>query len=273
MDNQMENQQERTISIQELWRVFVKNILLIVLAAAVVGGGYLLISKITYTPMYTSTASVVVVREQENTSTSASTVNDFNVASKVLPNFAYMATEKSMLDAVIDELTAEGKLTSELTDVQLRKRIEIDNPSNTHIVNVTVEAETAQQAKYLADRITEKTMEKMNEVFLGVESTDALVRMYHAGLLSTKPSNGVKLTTAFIAAVVAAMLTYGVLCLIYLFDDAIRTKDDVIQYLGVSVLGEIPDAGDIHSYEKYGYGRYGYGRSGYEHPSEKGEKS
>ncbi len=257
MENQ-QNQQERTISIQDLWHVFLKSFWMMVIVAIIAGGGFFAFQKITYDPMYSSQASVVVVREQEDSSSSASTVNDLNVASKVLPNFVYMATEDSMLDAVIEELTREGKLTSAMTAAQLRKHISINNPDGTQIVEVTVEAENAQLAKDLADRITQKTMQKMNIVFLGSESEGALVRLKDLGRLSTTPSNGVKLSTAVIVAFAAAVLTYGVLCLLALFDDAIRTKEDVAQHLNVSILGEIPDAAFVDTYARHGYGGYGY---------------
>ena len=42
---------------------------------------------------------------------------------------------------------------------------------------------------------------------------------------------------------------YGI---IYLLDDRIRTEEDIERYLGLSVLGDIPNADDKKSHQ-YGY--------------------
>ena len=46
---------------------------------------------------------------------------------------------------------------------------------------------------------------------------------------------------------------------ISLLDDGIKSDDDVERYLGLSVLGRIPDTNAPHS-KKYGYYGYGYGQ-------------
>jgi len=57
----------------------------------------------------------------------------------------------------------------------------------------------------------------------------------------------------------AAVLTYSVFLVIYLLDDKIMTNDDIERYLGLSVLGEIPDSKEAGK-NRYGYYQgYGYG--------------
>lgn len=72
-----------------------------------------------------------------------------------------------------------------------------------------------------------------------------------------------------VATLLAVVVVYGIFVLTYVLDDKIKTPDDVEKYLGLTVLGLIPNiSGESGSkYGKYGkyakYGRYGtkYGKS------------
>lgn len=53
-------------------------------------------------------------------------------------------------------------------------------------------------------------------------------------------------------AVLVAILVYAGFFLAFLLDDRIRTEEDIERYLGLSILGDIPNAEDRKSsYYKY----------------------
>jgi hypothetical protein len=65
-------------------------------------------------------------------------------------------------------------------------------------------------------------------------------------------------------ALVAAIAVYGVFFVLYLLDDKISTAEDVEKYLGVNMLGQIPNREEAQRRKKKGYGDYydyGYGNA------------
>lgn len=72
------------------------------------------------------------------------------------------------------------------------------------------------------------------------------------GTLNDKPCNTTSMTTYMLVGMIAAVLVYSIYLIIYLLDDRIRTEEDIERYLGLSVLGDIPNADDKKSHQ-YGY--------------------
>ena len=75
-------------------------------------------------------------------------------------------------------------------------------------------------------------------------------------------------------------VVYAIFFLTYLFDDRLKTDEEIERALELTVIGDIPNADEhknnkygyykygkrygYHRYSRYGYGRYGrYGRYGY----------
>ena len=138
----------------------------------------------------------------------------------------------------------------------LQSRISTDNPSNTRILEVTVEAEDAQLAKQIVNRLCELGEKTINKA-MGANH----VSLYEYGTLNNVPCNKMARSAYLIAGVAAAVITFGVCLLVFLLDDRIRTTEHIEQLLGLSVLGDIPDSSLSHPKDKYGYyrGRGYYG--------------
>lgn len=77
------------------------------------------------------------------------------------------------------------------------------------------------------------------------------------GNVDPNPCNRPVNSRHLVVGAVAAAVVYLIFFVISLLDDGIRSDDDVERYLGLSVLGRIPDTNAPHS-GKYGY--YGYGQ-------------
>jgi capsular polysaccharide biosynthesis protein len=58
---------------------------------------------------------------------------------------------------------------------------------------------------------------------------------------SATPSNIHTARNAIIAALVGGILACAALVIIFIFDDKIKTPDDIDRYLGLGVLGVIPE--------------------------------
>ena len=87
------------------------------------------------------------------------------------------------------------------------------------------------------------------------EENKTLVRVWDEATTPTAASNPISMFRIVLVALIAAIAVYGIFFVIYLLDDKISTADDVEKYLGVNILGMIPNRYDAQRKKK--------GKSGY----------
>lgn len=240
----MEKQEiSQAVSLKDLWSVFVRNIVVIALVGAAVTVGTFLVNRITTVPQYKSTATLYILRQDNE---SATTSSDFSLALNVVNDCTYFLKSHAVVDQVIDDLSLNMSYS------QLRGCITTSNPESTRILEVSVVAGTPEQAKAIVDRVCEIGAEKIQEA-MGFKQ----VRLYEYGILNATPSNTTGFLTFLVLGIVAAVLAYAVFLVIFLQDDKIHTDEDVERYLGLSILGDLPDVNEVAKGKSI-YGVYGH---------------
>lgn len=235
-----ENENVRIVTLKELWGLFVHRLWILILVAAVAAGGTLLVNRLTFVPAYSSTATLYILR-QDNDTVANSSDSDFSLALKVVNDCDYLLKSHSVLDEVI------RKLHLDIDYKALSESISTSNPENTRILEVTVESSSPESAKRIVDALCEIGQEKITDA-MGFQQ----VNLYEYGTLDENPSNTTGMTTFLLVGAIAAFLTYSVFLIAFLSDDRIRTDEDVVRYLGMSILGDIPDSNDTKN-RHYGY--------------------
>ena len=86
-----------------------------------------------------------------------------------------------------------------------------------------------------------------------------MVTLVGEARMPENPSNPISLIKAMLLGVVCAALIYALYFLRFLLDDKINNPDDVERYLGLTLLGAIPNKNATKA--KYGY--RGYRKNGY----------
>lgn len=243
-----DNANVRVVTLKDLWGIFIHRLWVMTLAAVVVAGGLLLINRLTFIPTYSSTATLYILRQDNDTSIGNSD-SDFSLALKVVNDCDYLLKSHSVLDEVIQELNLE------IDYKNLSKSVSTSNPENTRILEVTVESDSPENAKRIVDALCEIGQEKITEA-MGFQQ----VNLYEYGTLNDKPCNTTSMTTYLLAGMIAAILVYSIFLIIFLLDDRIRTEEDIERYLGLSILGDIPNANDKKNHQ-YGYHK-AYGAQG-----------
>lgn len=241
MDNQISTKE---ITLRDLVDIFLKRLWIMALAAAICMAGVFAGTRLFLPSRYESTATLYILRQTED-ATSGDASTDFSLALKVVNDCTYMLKSHTVLDGVISEQGLD------MTYEELYDCVTTHNPEDTRILEVTVEAESAQQAKQIVDSICTIGAEHINRA-MGFDQ----VNLFELGVPESEPCNRVGLVALFLLGVAATIVTYGVFLVIYLLDDSIRSEEDVMRYLGLSVLGDIPDANSEDT-GCYGYGAYG----------------
>lgn len=243
-----EPQKIRTITFKDFWTLFVTKFWLIVLVPLLCIGGVFAQQSLFFTPEYESTATLYILK-QENEATYNYTSSDFSLALDVVNDCTYILKSHAVLDEVIESLNLE------MSYQKLFECIETNNPSDTRILEVIVTTNSASLSKQIADQVCLLGAEKIKEA-MGFEQ----VNLYENGLLASEPSNALGLISYLLIGIIAGILTYSVIIIVYIFDDSLETKEDIEHTLGISVLGEIPNIEDGKK-RGYGYKRYGYRRN------------
>ena len=243
-------QKIKEIDLRDLFEVLKKNLVFIIIAAFVATAGSYVWTKTTYVPAYRSTATLYLLRQYnvDGQLTTQALSNELSLSAYLVNDCTYILKMPTTMNEVIKEL----KLNT--TAGALRGSISTNNPQNTRILEVSVVAASPELAKEIVDAVCVTGAEKIAKT-IGINQ----INISEYGTLSTSPCNTPKTSRHIIAGIIAAAAVYLIFFVISLLDDGIKSDSDVENYLGLSVLGWIPDTDAPHS-KRYGYG-YGYGQS------------
>ena len=218
---------EITIDVTELLSVLWSKARIIILVAilfavAAFGG-----TRIFITPMYTSTTSMYMLTRSDTSS--SLTTGDLQTGTQLTQDYMELVKSRSVLEEVISVLNLD------MTADELESTITTSNAENTRIMSISVENEDPELAKEIADALREAASVKIQDIM----EIDAVNTIDEASM-PQEPSSPSVMRNTMLGGVLGAILAIGVIALIFILDDTIKTPDDVEYYLGLNVLTSIP---------------------------------
>lgn len=222
----------KTITIKDFLTLFFTRIWLIILIPIICIGIVYIQQHFFFNPEYKSTATLYILK-QENEAGYNYTTSDFSLALDVVNDCTYILKSNVVLDKVIKTLDLDMSY-DELYDC-----IETENPSDTRILEVSATTHSSALSKEIADEVCLVGIDEITDA-MGFEQ----VNLYAKGIVPSDPSNALGMTGYLLIGAMAAIVTYSAILITYIFDDRLKTKDDIEMYLGVSILGEIPNYSD-----------------------------
>ena len=236
------------IDLLEVALVFLKKwwlILIVAVIGAVAAIGY---TEFTVTPTYQSKALLYIL---PNT-TSVTSVSDLQFGTVITNDFTVIATSKPVVDKAI-EIIEEDK-DVRFTRGDILGMISITNLEDTRILQIQATSTNPEYACWVANAMAEATAERMQEITKKDPPTTV-----EKAEISSSPNDIGTSRNAVLGFAAGAALVCGILLVLYLLNDNIRTEEDVEKYLGEVALVSIP-------YVK------GKGNKGEELTKQKGEK-
>ena len=225
--NQEIDNDEITIDLTELFMALWSR-LHIILMAGVLGALIALVgTNLLVTPMYTSETKVYVLTRSD--STAGITYNDLQMGTQLTQDYMQLVTSRPVLEQVI------AVLNLDMEPGQLKDMISVETPEGTRILSIRVQSEDPKQAKEIADAVRDSVSIQITEIM----DADA-VNTVEEGNLPTSPSSPSIPRNIAIGALLGLILAMGVITLIFILDDTIKTPDDVEHYLGLNTLTSIP---------------------------------
>lgn len=246
------NREEMSLTLSDLLGLLWRRLWAVLLAALIAGGACFAYNYATYTERYTSTAKIYVLNSEVMEGASASTTAYyFQLALTVVEDCKELLLSETVLERVADELSLDVSPTS------LRSMIKIENEEDSRILMVSVTTGNPELSCDIANAVSEQGVDRIREI-MNVNQ----MSVYERGKVSHVPSNNVGWEMPVLFGMLAVILVYGIFLIFMLLDDKISSADDVEEYLGLTVLGDIPHKSDNPSrkrgaryYGKY-YGKY-----------------
>lgn len=218
---------EITIDLTELFMTLWSKAHIIILTGILLGLLAFVGTKLFITPMYTSTTRFYVLTK--TTDTGNVTYNDLQTGSQLTKDYAELVKSRPVLEEVISVLNLDMD-TEELAD-----KITVTTPTDTRVMSINVEDADPKQARDIADAVRQAVGIQIQDI-MDVDS----VKTVEEANLPDHPSSPSVMRNTLIGAILGILISAGIIILIFMLDDTVKTPDDVETYLGLNVLASIP---------------------------------
>ena len=220
----VENNDEIEIDLREvfhvLWRKLWALILFLVVGACIAGAATMLM-----TPQYQATSTIYMFSKE----TDLSSLTSLQIGSQLTADYEKLATSRPVVEKVIQQLGLD------MTYEDFVSMIQIDNPTDTHMLTVTVTSTDPQQAANISNTLANALSDRVEEVI----DTDRPNMVEEAVVPEDASSPSLK-KNVLIGAVLGFVLAAAVILAQYFLDDTIQTEEDVTKYLGLNTLASVP---------------------------------
>ena len=221
---ELENDDEIEIDLRELFLALKKKIVWILLTAIVFAGASGLITKFAMTPIYSSTAQLYVVSKG-----GLSQLTDLTMGSQLTQDYMVIVKTRPVLEQVIADLKLD------MDYKELEKKITVENPSDTRIMQITITDKDAALAQSITQDLAEVTAKTVAEK-MDVKSPTIIEKAYKAD----KPDSPSLKKNVLIGAVLGFILMAAAIVIQYLMNDTILKEEDIEKYLGINTLAQLP---------------------------------
>lgn len=224
--------EELEIDLMEILAVLMDKVAVIVLVSVICAAIMLVYTKFFIDPTYVSKMQVYVTVNEQITS-----AQNTNISQQDLVASSYLTTDSKTIiksDYVLKKVIEELRL--DLSCDELKEKISVDTPSDSRIITISVKDKDPWQTKRILDSVTKYSKERISYV-VGVDTIRSIDEEAKIGS-KVGPNLKLNVLLGFIGGFVLAVI---IIILRFMLDDTIKVQEDVEKYLGLSVLGLIPE--------------------------------
>lgn len=222
----MESNSTQEIDLLELFMALLYKWWIIVLSGFVLAVAAFCVSKFVIAPTFESTTTVYVISRQNEDKTTSS---DMTLGNQIIKDTVALVTSRSVAEEVIDALNLDIKIK------EFNKMIATKASTDTRFLSITVTHTEPAMAQKIADELREVVARRAVEVM----KIEVMNVVDYANLPTEKSAPSVFKNT-LIGGLIGVFLAAGIIAVLFLLNDRIKTPDDVEKYLKLSTLGSIP---------------------------------
>lgn len=217
---------EMEIDLMELFTELISHWGKIAVSTILAGAIFFAYTFFLITPQYTSTSILYVV----SASTSITSLSDLQIGSYLTSDYIEVVTGRPVLDQVIENLGLE-----DIEYADLYQKVDITNPDDSRLLEITVTDPDPQLAKDIADEIAE-----VSSLFIAEKMDQEAPTIIQYGYVATEKTSPSITKNTLIGALLGAILAIALICITYLLNDTIMAPDDIEKRLGLNVLASLP---------------------------------
>ena len=217
---------EVEIDLSELFKVLKKNILMIIIVSllcAVIG---LFTSVFVIDKKYSSEATIYITPRVTEQGTID--YNSVQTNSKMVNNYMEILKGETILAKVAKQVGLESY--EEVLDT-----LSITNPENTELISVSAKTTDPE----LSQQIVSLTVSTFTEDMMDILNLNNVTTINEAKVNSDPVSPSKSKFTA-LGFCIGFVLSSGYICITYLFDKRLRTREEAENFLGIPVLATVP---------------------------------
>lgn len=239
----LRHKEEGKIELTHIMGVLFERIWIIIFSGMVVGLLALILTKVTTTPTYTSSTKIYVLSKDENSTDVTS--GDLALSATIAKDYAQLITSRNVTESVVSELGLN------MSGDDLARKILVEMPGDTRIITISV----TDTDPYLASKIVTAVRDTAAIHIKEVMNSQAVNVVEEANIPQTQTTFAYK-KNGGVGIVIGMGIAVGIILLGYMFNDTIKSPEDVEKYVGLSVLGTIPlseddkKAGSIKKHRK-----------------------
>jgi capsular polysaccharide biosynthesis protein len=224
------------IELKEIFQIIkkhIKSIIIVPIIFAILGA---VISIYLIKPVYEASTTLMV--RQNKGSNEEIDIGDVNLSKSLIYTYAEMAKSNTILENTRKSLNLEELNSKSITILPVK---------DTQILKVAVENTNPQIAMDIANTLVEEfTFE-----IIRITKTDNVAVVDYAKM-PENPIKPNKIMNTAITAMLGEMIILLIIFLVEYLDNTIKTEKDIEKYLGITVIGIIPnfDQGGKQSYGK-----------------------
>ena len=220
-----QQRQEDEVDLREIISLLLHHIWIFAISALV---GALLIGlgvKLFVPAKYTANATIYVF-----STTSENSSQTLTYADRLTTDFQIIATTRTTIQMVIDEL----ELNQTVAELKSENQIRVTNPTDSHMLRISVTNRDPAKAAQVANSLASVMCDQIAYIMKSERP-----QFVEPAVLGTKTSPYVR-RDALIGGIAAALIAVAVVLVRYFVNDTITTEEDVNRYLGLTILSSVP---------------------------------
>ncbi len=253
----MENQSKETeIRLQDLWDVFKRCWWVMLIALIVVSILTFSVMKLTHEDEYTADLTIYVMQKFDDTASGGlSSTTQIAIAENLMGDLQKLLKSH---DQILSPVMTSQNLDGVLTVKQFEKMLTIQRvDDNARILELSITSSSAKRSAEIVNAIGDQAVTYFNDMY-----KKEMINIVDRATVPQQISNPISYTMILLIGFVAALLVYVIFLVRFMMDDKINSRDDVERYLGLNMLGAIPNKHDSsRKKSKNGY-YYSYSSDG-----------
>jgi len=201
-------------------------IILIVLLALLLGSFY---TAAIQKPKYKSYTTILLTKEND---TSSITSTDIMLNQNLVDTYREIIKSKKVLNRVINNLDLDYSFSD------LNERVTVESINETEIIKISVVDLDNRLAMEIANEIASVFNSEVVKLF-NIQN----IGVVDEAEISTSPYNISIVKQLILALMIGLVLGFGIVLVMYYFDNTIKNVEEVENKLGLPIIGAVPEMG------------------------------